>query len=125
MNTSRMRKKIYLLSFVGMAVVSSLLMGCNQSGTESSVDSSYYTRGIGQYPGAPNENFAPRLSDSDKSYRNIALHREAFTSSSHDYNLTAQLATDGIITDKQPQYLILSSQNGEYPRREMEWMIDE
>ena len=33
-------------------------------------------------------------------YRNIALRRAAFASSGYDYNLTAQLATDGIVTDK-------------------------
>ena len=33
--------------------------------------------------------------------------------------------TDGIITDRQPQYLILSTPAGEVPRREREWMIDE
>ena len=58
-------------------------------------------------------------------YRNIALRRAAFASSGYDYNLTAQLATDGIVTDKQPQYLNLSTPEGDVPRREREWMIDE
>lgn len=52
----------------------------------------------------------------DKSnYRNIALLRSAFNSSSHDYNLTAQLVTDGIVTDQQPQYLILSTPAAKLP----------
>ena len=37
----------------------------------------------------------------------------------------AQLATDGIVTDKQPQYLNLSTHEGDVPSREREWSIDE
>ena len=33
--------------------------------------------------------------------------------------------TDGVISDKQPQYLDLSTQNGDIARREREWMIDQ
>ena len=51
---------------------------------------------VGIYPGAPGESFAPMLT-ADNSYRNIALRRMAYASSSHDYNLTAQLVTDGIV----------------------------
>ena len=47
---------------------------------------------VGIYPGAPGESFAPLLT-ADGSYRNIALRRMAYASSSHDYNLTAQLVT--------------------------------
>ena len=35
------------------------------------------------------------------------------------------MATDGIVTNKQPQYLDLSTPAGPVPRREREWMIDE
>ena len=55
-----------------------------------------YTRGIGLYPGAPSENFSPDLIPDTTYYRNLALLRPAYHSSSYDYNLTAQLVTDGI-----------------------------
>lgn len=92
---------------------------------ESTLRSDYFTRGIGQYPGNPKEDFSPELVKDQSGYRNLALMRSAFSSSSHDYNLTAQLATDGLVTDQPPQYLILSTPAGEAPRREREWMIDE
>lgn len=75
------------------------------------------------YPGNPDENFAPQLV-ADGSYKNLALHRRAFASSSWDYNLTAQLVTDGIIETQQPAYFVLSNSRGEVPRREREWMFD-
>ena len=43
-------------------------------------------RGIGIYPGDPDENFAPMLVPDGSSNRNLALHRPAFHSSSYDYN---------------------------------------
>ena len=36
---------------------------------------------------------------------NIALNRIAIASSSYDYNLTAQLATDGIVEADEPAWL--------------------
>lgn len=51
------------------------------------------TRGIGQYPGRQREAFIPqRTLPAD--YANQAWMRQAWASSSIDYNLTAQLATD-------------------------------
>lgn len=82
-----------------------------------------YTRGIGLYPGNPQENEAPVM-EPDQTYRNIALHRKAFHSSSYDYNLTAQLLTDGIITRQVPAYLVASTNSGVLPLREREWAID-
>lgn len=115
------------LTLCGAMVASLFLWGCSGAGaTDKSFErSDYYTRGIGQYPGSPKEDFSPSLVSDQANYRNIALLRSAFNSSSHDYNLTAQLATDGIVTDKQPQYLNLSTPAGDAPRREREWMIDE
>ena len=55
-----------------------------------------YTLGVGVYPGDPKENFAPSMRIDSTTYRNLALHRPAYHSSSYDYNLTAQLVTDGI-----------------------------
>ena len=55
------------------------------------------TRGIGIYPGNPDESAAPSLVKGDGTYRNIALGRVTCQSSSYDYNLTSQLITDGIV----------------------------
>ena len=51
--------------------------------------------------------------------------RAAYQSSAYDYNLTAQLVTDGIVHNGVPQYLRLLTPDGEKPKREREWMIDE
>ena len=121
------KQKKNVLTLCGAAMASLLLWGCGGTNptTESFERSDYYTRGIGQYPGDPKEDFSPSLAPDPSTYRNIARLRSAFASSSHDYNLVAQLATDGIVTDKQPQYLNLSTPDGDVPRREREWMIDE
>lgn len=75
------------------------------------------------YPADPAENFAPTLS-TDRAYRNLALNRAAYSSSSHDYNLTAQLATDGIIGQGQPAYIKVSTSMGPVAKDLMEWMFD-
>ena len=115
------------LGFCGLMVASIVGQGCGQGNVpgESFERSDYYTRGIGSYPGDPKEDFSPSLHPDYTTYRNIALLRSAYNSSSYDYNLTAQLATDGIISDQEPQYFVLSTQDGEIPRREREWMIDQ
>ena len=73
-----------------------ILCGCGQQGqtSETYERSDYYTRGIGQYPGSPAEDFSPHLRPDYDTYRNIAKLRTAYHSSSYDYNLTAQLITD-------------------------------
>ena len=103
-----------------------LLMGCSGNGNlkESFVRSDYYTRGIGIYPGSPQEDFSPELLPGGDEYRNIARLRATLQSSAYDYNLTAQLVTDGIVSETQPAYLTLSTPQGEVPKREKEWMID-
>ena len=64
------------------------------------------TRGIGLYPGAALENFdAQMVLDPDAPYRNLALLRPAFASSNYDYNLTAQLVTDGLVDTQMPRWL--------------------
>ena len=55
-----------------------------------------YTRGVGVYPGDPREDFSPVMRVDSSTYRNLALRRPAYHSSSYDYNLTAQVVTDGI-----------------------------
>ncbi|MFZ0663372.1 MAG: discoidin domain-containing protein [Acidobacteriaceae bacterium] len=70
--------------------------------------SSEYTRGIGLYPGAPDENFSPTLVLDHSTYRNLALLRPAYHSSSYDYNLTAQLVTDGIKDTHLPDWIAVA-----------------
>ncbi len=83
-----------------------------------------YTLGVGVYPGDPKENFAPS-SHLDQTYRNLALHRPTYQSSSYDYNLTAQLVTDGIKDTKMPRWVVVStSDQGELKKNEREWLLD-
>ena len=83
-----------------------------------------YTRGIGVYPGDPKEDFGPVMKP-ESSYRNLALHRPAWHSSAYDYNLTAQLVTDGIKDTAMPRWVSTStSQQGVLPRNEREWPLD-
>jgi len=84
-----------------------------------------YTRGIGIYPGDPKEYMGPSLVVDAKTYRNLALHRPAYQSSAYEYNLTAQLVTDGIKDQSVPQWLVASTSNaGELPKNEREVFLD-
>jgi hypothetical protein len=67
-----------------------------------------YTRGIGVYPGEPSADFSPTLVPDTANYRNLALLRPAYHSSSYDYNLTAQLITDGMKADRLPEWIVVS-----------------
>ena len=71
----------------------------------------HYNRGIGLYPGNKAEYTAPRLVG-DNEYRDLALNRMATASSSIDCNLTAQLATDGLLTKGEPKTLTVSTNKG-------------
>lgn len=83
------------------------------------------TKGIGQYPGNPNENFAPIVSwTNSDALTNVALHRAAWASSTYDYNHTAHLVTDGICDTLEPATLTVTTPAGRLPRREAEWAID-
>ncbi len=83
------------------------------------------TRGIGVYPGDPKEFFGPALQPGGSAYRNLALHRPAFHSSSYDYNLTAQLVTDGIRETQPPRWVSTStSEQGVLKKNEREWLLD-
>ena len=55
---------------------------------------------------------------------NIALNKAACASSSYDYNLTAQLITDGVVETAEPAWLRVSTAEGKLPRREKEWTVD-
>ena len=79
-----------------------------------------YTRGIGVYPGDPSEYTGPALITDTDTYRNLALHRPAYQSSAYDYNLTAQLITDGIKEPALPDRgLIAGTNESTFPR----WIV--
>jgi Exo-beta-D-glucosaminidase Ig-fold domain/F5/8 type C domain/Glycosyl hydrolases family 2/Glycosyl hydrolases family 2, sugar binding domain len=84
-----------------------------------------YTRGVGVYPGDPREDFAATLVGGGQQYRNLALHRPAYQSSAYDYNLTAQLVTDGIKEMKLPRWVVAStSGQGVLPKADREHLLD-
>lgn len=84
-----------------------------------------YTRGIGVYPGDPKEYTGPSLVVDAKAYRNLALHRPAYQSSAYDYNLTAQLVTDGIVERSLPQWIITSTSSaGTLKKQNREVFLD-
>jgi len=84
-----------------------------------------YTRGVGVYPGDPKEDFAPVLVPAAETERNLALHRPAYHSSSYDYNLTAQLVTDGIKERGVPRWVAVStSQEGVLRKQVREHVLD-
>ena len=90
-----------------------------------SVQAQDYTLGVGVYPGDPRENFAPAGRIDSTAYRNLALHRAAYQSSSYDYNLTAQLMTDGIQETALPRWISTStSAQGVLPKNERERIFD-
>ena len=93
-------KRILLLAAALIA-----LAGCSRERTAA-------TRGIGVYPGNPDESFAPSLVKGDRSYRNIALERITYQSSCYDYNLTSQLVTDGIIGTQPTAYVDINYHSG-------------
>ena len=81
------------------------------------------TRGIGQYPGRVADYHGPQMVK-DNAYRNLALHRAAYASASLDYNLTAQLATDGIVTRDMPPTLTVSTREGRLTLRDKDKPFD-
>ena len=87
------------------------------------VNAQVMNRPIGQYPGNPSEYFGPTLVQ-DNSYRDVALHRTVYQSSSWDFNLTSQLLTDGIIDDHQPAWLNVTTPDGPLPPHKREACLD-
>ncbi len=86
---------------------------------------SEFTRGLGIYPGDTLEDFSPELVIDRLTYRNLALLRPAYHSSSYDYNLTAQLVTDGIKDTQLPDWVATStSSRGALPKNERELVLD-
>ena len=82
-------------------------------------------RPIGQYPGNPSEYYGPKLvQDNGYGYRNVALYRTVYQSSSWDFNLTSHLLTDGIIDKERPAWLNVTTPEGPLPPHKREACID-
>jgi Exo-beta-D-glucosaminidase Ig-fold domain/F5/8 type C domain/Glycosyl hydrolases family 2/Glycosyl hydrolases family 2, sugar binding domain/TAT (twin-arginine translocation) pathway signal sequence len=97
----------------------------DQLASASMANGDEYTRGIGIYPGAPQEDFSPSLAIDSSTYRNLALLRPAYHSSSYDYNLTAQLVTDGIKDTQLPAWVAVSIDGrGILRKEEREILLD-
>ena len=92
---------------------------------QSSSPDAEFTRGDGLYPGAPHENFQPALTRNPAApYCNLALLRPAFASSSYDYNLTAQLATDGLIDTHLPEWIATIVDGETLPKEQRDIIVD-
>jgi hypothetical protein len=84
-----------------------------------------FTRGVGVYPGDPKQNWSPTLQPASEEYRNLALHRPAYHSSSYDFNLTAQLITDGVKETVMPRRIAVStSQQALLKKNERDRILD-
>ena len=84
-----------------------------------------FTRGVGAYPGDPKQNWSPTLQPASEEYRNLALHRPAYHSSSYDFNLTAQLITDGVKETAMPRRIaVTTSQQGLLKKNERERVFE-
>ena len=87
-------------------------------------DATPFTRGVGVYPGDPDEAFLPTFRIDATTYRNLALNRPATHSSAYDYNLTAQLVTDGIIHTTPPSWVSTwTSSDGYLPKPDREFLV--
>ncbi len=85
-----------------------------------------WTRGVGVYPGDPAEDFSPSLVAAPAGRRNLALHRAVTQSSAWDYNLTAQLVTDGIVENYVPRWLaVTTSADNPAPKHEQAFVVDD
>ena len=69
--------------------------------------------------------FSPMMRVDATTYRNLALRRAAKHSSSYDYNLTAQLVTDGIKDTRMPRWVAVStSVDGALTKPDREIVLD-
>ncbi len=114
-----MKKTPFLLALGMLAVL--FLFSCSPANQESS-----FNLPPGHYPGDPAENFAPVLHPGGESSRNLALYRASWHSSSYDYNLTAQLITDGIVDTAMP-WTLTAATSAEAPlnKRVREMLTDD
>lgn len=88
--------------------LTTLLLGAGMAVCPPLHADNHPTRGIGVYPGNPSQTFHPKKTTA-KTAGNVALLCTATASSSFDYNLTAQLATDGILAKGMPAQLTVST----------------
>ena len=103
--------------FAVLLLAAAFLISCEQPAGSS--------RGIGVYPGNPDEYDGPVMQAADGSYRNLALHRAAWHSTSVDYNLTGHLVTDGIITDEAPVWMQVLANGVNIENRLKERLFDD
>jgi len=96
-----------------------LAVACTQAQEETAK-----TRGIGRYPGRWEESGAPRLVAGGRTYRNLALHRQSFQSSAYDYDLTAQLITDGLVQEGAAPWLEVLVDGSPVSKQEREFLLD-
>ena len=57
-------------------------------------------------------------------YANLALNRPAWHSSAFNYDLTAQLAVDGIVSEEEPSYYSITVDGLDIAKEDMAWMFD-
>ena len=77
------------------------------------------------YPGDPGQYDGPSLAAETAKYRNLALHRPAMQSGAFDYDLTAQLVTDGIRSQEMPRWIeTLTSDKGALPKTQRNVFLD-
>jgi hypothetical protein len=119
----QIRQSISYLSLLLNSLIVSIIISVFTS--MSTLQAQDYTRGVGIYPGDVREDFSPIIRIDKTTYRNLALLRPAYHSSSYDYNLTAQLITDGIIDSTLPGWIATStSQHGVLKKNERQWILD-
>ena len=109
-------------SVLAIASMLATLTACQNNMTNNNDGLNY---DAGRYPGNPSEDFSPvvRRSQSNE-YRNLAQLRPAYHSSSYDYNLTAQLVTDGIISTDAPCWMRMHTNEGEVSKQQREYLLD-
>ena len=108
--------------YVGGLLLAVLLTACSQP---TAAPEGGYTRGSGVYPGEPAAYTGPEMVPAGDELRNLALHRVARHSSSYDYNLTAQLVTDGIHSTGTPYWIDMELNGESLPKRDRERLFDE
>jgi beta-galactosidase/beta-glucuronidase len=83
------------------------------------------SRGADADTGRPGRNSAPATEVPQQVRRNLALHRPVFQSSAYDYNLTAQLVTDGIVDQSPPRWIgVSTADEGALPKHRRERILD-
>ena len=114
-----------ILLFSKTPAFSAIFIGLLILLTMCTVKTSDFNRSPGEYPGNKNEDYSPEIYIDNSNYRNLAYNRPAYHSSSYDYNLTAQLVTDGIKDTVVPYWISTStSEHGILKKREREWLFD-